>query len=160
MWTNRRDHAEAILNNSVGYIRIKPNPGLYRPQSGPVNLARRSQVAEWLVARIHEKMDPARITLSYPGDVWVSVTPMAPIESFEKDGEDVSEVIDFLDWLGSQTITLYQGGDGEGADVSVARGVPLEFSFVLDKWAPRDPEAVSMGNAKMPQDGGLKIPGV
>lgn len=159
MWTNRRDHAEAILNNAVGYVRIKPAPGLYRPQNGPVNLARRNQVVEWLVARINEKMDPARVTVNYPGDVWVSLTPRSPLEAFERDGEEASQLLDFLNWLGSQTITLYQGGDGDGADVSVARGVPMEFAFVLDKWAPRDPDAVSMGNARMPDDGGLKIPG-
>jgi len=151
MWTNRSQHAEAMLNNNIGYLRIKPDPGLYRTANGIMDLGRRAQVADFLLKTIQRKVDVARIVFNYPGDLWVGITPKRPLVVDERNvdpGHDEwvtnSQAVDFLDWLGHQTVTIYRDPD-EGEEVALSAGMPFEFSFQLEKWAPKDPESYATG---------------
>lgn len=163
-WKNRSQHAEAMMNNSVGYMRIMPDPLLYKTANGIINPQRRSRVVSWLISTIQKKVEPARIVVSFPGNLWMGITLKRPLEADERqmdprrdEWETSSQAVSFLEWLGSQEIVLYSGETDD--DVSVMSGMTVPFSYLLERWAPTDPDSVSMGNIRgIPDEGGFKMP--
>lgn len=163
MWTDRSQHAEAISNNTIGYLRIKPDPALYRSVNGLVDMKKRGQVVAFVLDAVQKNVDIARFVVNYPGDVWIGITPKRPLEVDERNVDPQSDewarssqAIEFLDWLGEQTITLYVGEDD--GDTEVSRGMPMPFSFSLEKWAPKDPDSYAMGSNKEVSGGGFQMP--
>lgn len=121
MWTNRRQHAEAMENNSVGYIKIKPDPTEYRSADGRVNPQKKVVLVEDFLRTLHKNFEPARVTISYPGDAEFSIIFMRPIEG--------KVLLQMLDRLSQEPREM--------------AGAP--YSFWLSNWAMKDPDSISMG---------------
>lgn len=121
MWTNRKQHAEALGNNSVGYVKIKPDPMEYRSADGRVNPQKKVSLVEDFLRTIHRHFSPARVTISYPGDAEFSIIFMRPVE-----GETLLQMLDKL-----------------AQEPRAETGAP--YSFWLSNWAMKDPEAIAMG---------------
>lgn len=129
-WTNRRHHAEALENNSVGHIRLKPDSSEYKSADGRINPEKKFRLIEDFISTLHvvSDIEPSRVAISYPGDVEFFITFRVPV-----DGPDL---IGMLDRLGQEARrTPSQGG--------ALVGVPFSFQLVL--WGQKDPDAVSLG---------------
>ena len=137
-WTNRRHHVEALENNTVGFIRLKPEPSEYKSADGRVSAEKRFRLIEDFISTLHviSSIEPSRITISYPGDVEFFVTFRTAVEG--------TEIIGILDRLAQEARRTHLQ---PGAMV----GVPFDFQLVL--WSQRDPDAVSLG--RLVDEGGV-----
>lgn len=118
----------------MGFIRIKPDSTEYRSANGRVNGRAKAALIEDFIRVINRGFDPARVTISYPGDVEFAVIFLRPMEG--------SEVVKNLDRIAQEAReTVVEDG--------TSIGVPYSFQLVL--WAMKDPEAISLGQMVEPE---------
>lgn len=130
-WMNRRQHAEALETNALGFVQIRPNPMEYKTGNGMVQPKKKVALIEDYIRWIHRTFNPAKLVIQYPGDVMFSIVFLHSVEGIE--------VRDALDKLADTTRTVYPDDD------DVAVGMQIPYSFTLERWAAKDPDSVSLG---------------
>jgi hypothetical protein len=131
-WKNRSQHADALETNTLGFMQIRPDPMEYKTANGIVNFKKKVKLIEDYMSWIHQTFTLAKVVVQYPGDVIISIVFLHPVDGIE--------IRDALDSLTQASRTVYPDSE---EDVEV--GVPIPYSFTLDRWAAKDPESVSLG---------------
>lgn len=153
MWKNRNHHHEALRNNSVGFMRIKPDP-MYKTANGVLNRQKRDRIILDYIGALSEMLDPMRLMVTYPGDVEIFVTLRVPVEGKHlfDEGEEPRDLVDILDDLAHREHVFYP----EGEEGEAVQGMRMPFSFFLVKWQQRDTETLSLGRVPASFDGGVR----